>query len=176
MAQVRAAIWCRVSTTAQDTDNQLIALRGWAERRGTPVVKEFMVEESAWKGAQHPALKAAMESARMGEYDTLMVWSLDRLSREGPEAMLGCLRRFRELGVTVESLQERWVNGPPEMQELLASIMGWIAGVESTRRSERVRAGLARRKAAGLPVGRLPGARDLKPRRRAGYVARWEQR
>jgi hypothetical protein len=42
--------------------------------------------------------------------------------------MLGVLRRFLELGVTVESLQEPWVNGPPEMQELLASIMGWIAG------------------------------------------------
>jgi DNA invertase Pin-like site-specific DNA recombinase len=172
---MNVALWCRVSTTAQDTDNQLIALRAWAERRGTPIVKTFMVEESAWKGAQHPALKAAMESARMGEYDTLMVWSLDRLSREGPEAMLGCLRRFRELGVTVESLQEPWVNGPPEMQELLASIMGWIAGVESTRRSERVRAGLARRKAAGLPIGRVPGAKDRRPRKVSGYHARYER-
>ncbi len=170
---MRAALWCRVSTTQQDTENQLIALRAWAERRETPVVKTFMVEESAWKGAQHPALKAAMESARMGEYDTLLVWSLDRLSREGPEAMLGCLRRFRELGVTVELLQEPWVNGPPEMQELLASIMGWIAGVESTRRSERVRAGLARRKAAGQPIGRLPGAKDRRPRKVSGYHARY---
>jgi putative DNA-invertase from lambdoid prophage Rac len=172
---MNVALWCRVSTTAQDTDNQLIALREWAERRRTPVVKTFMVEESAWKGAQHPALKTAMESARMGEYDTLMVWSLDRLSREGPEAMLGCLRQFRELGVTVESLQEPWVNGPPEMQELLASIMGWIAGVESTRRSERVKAGLQRRKNSGLPIGRQKFAKDLRPRRRSGYVARYER-
>jgi DNA invertase Pin-like site-specific DNA recombinase len=168
-----AAIWCRVSTTQQDTENQLIALRAWAERRGMPVATEFMVQESAWKGRQHPALRAAMEAGRMGEFDTMLVWSLDRLSREGPEAMLGTLRRFREFGVTIESLQEPWVSGPPEMQELLASIMGWIAGVESTRRSERVRAGLARRKAAGLPVGRLPGAKDLKPRKVSGYHARY---
>jgi len=71
-------------------------------------------------------------AGRMGEFDIMLVWSLDRLSREGPEAMLSVLRRFREVGVTIESLQEPWVNGTSEMQELLASTMGWMAGVESS--------------------------------------------
>jgi DNA invertase Pin-like site-specific DNA recombinase len=61
------------------------------------------------------------------------------------------------------------------MQELLAAIMASMARMESQRRGERVRAGLARRKAAGLPVERQPGAKDKARRRRSGYVARWER-
>ena len=47
------------------------------------------------------------------------------------------------------------------------------AGQESRDRSERARAGAARRRAAGLPVGRQPGARDRAPRRTAGYIESW---
>ena len=60
------------------------------------------------------------------------------------------------------------------MAELLASIYSWIAVEESRRRSERTKAGLDRRRRQGLPVGRQPGSTDKKPRRRSGYVARWE--
>ncbi len=57
-----------------------------------------------------------------------------------------------------------------------------MARAESARRSERVRAGLARRKAEGKPVGRragfegpgAAGSKDRKPRKRSGYYARWE--
>ncbi len=37
-----------------------------------------------------------------------------------------------------------------------------------------MKAGLERRKAEGLPVGRQPGAMDKTPRRRSGYVAAYE--
>jgi hypothetical protein len=37
------------------------------------------------------------------------------------------------------------------------------------------KAAMARRRAAGLPVGRQPGGKDVKPRKRSGYVARWER-
>ena len=36
-------------------------------------------------------------------------------------------------------------------------------------------AGLERRRTEGKPVGRQPGAADKKPRRRSGYVVRWER-
>jgi len=42
-------------------------------------------------------------------------------------------------------------------------------------RSERIKAGLARRKAEGLPIGRKQGAVDSKRRRRSGYIAAWEE-
>ena len=61
------------------------------------------------------------------------------------------------------------------MAEPLASLYAWMAAEESRRCSERTRARLERRKREGLPVGRQPGATDKEPRRRSGYVARWER-
>jgi len=53
---------------------------------------------------------------------------------------------------------------------------GWVAKQESARRSERVRAGMARAKAEGKVIGaRKPGAKDKRPRRTDGYRARYAQ-
>jgi len=106
----------------------------------------------------------------------LLVWALDRLDRQGVESTLGLLRRFHEAGAPVWSLREPWTEtAGPSMAELLAAIYAWIARAESARRSERVRAGLERRRREGKPAGRQPGATDKRPRKRSGYVARWER-
>jgi len=52
---------------------------------------------------------------------------------------------------------------------------GWMAQQKPRRRSERIKAGLERRKAQGLPVGRQPGAVDKSKTKRSGYVARYEK-
>lgn len=89
---------------------------------------------------------------------------------------LRIIRMFRERGVAVVSVQEPWPNGLDATTELLTAIAGWVAAQESKRRSERIRAGIARRRAAGLPVGgRQIGARDLRPRRRRGSARQYAQ-
>ena len=75
------------------------------------------------------------------------------------------------LDVLADYLVEQ--EGPA--RDLLMSVMAWVAEQESARRSERVKAGLARRKAQGLPVGRLKGAKDRKKRKRTGYLLRYAQ-
>jgi DNA invertase Pin-like site-specific DNA recombinase len=72
-------------------------------------------------------------------------------------------------------VQEPWADASGGLGELLTAVMARVAWMESQRRSEPVRAGLARHRALGLPVGRQPGARDRRPRRRSRYVARWER-
>ena len=171
----RAAIWVRVSTKDQENENQLAKLRKWAASRDFKIVTEYILEESAWNGKHKAKLQQAMEDARLGRYDVLLVWALDRLSREGAEALLATMRQFRERGVLVFSHEESWTDGPPQMQELLTSLFGWIAQQESNRKSERIKLALALRKSKGLPIGRQPGAVDKKKRKRSGYVARWEQ-
>jgi DNA invertase Pin-like site-specific DNA recombinase len=49
-------------------------------------------------------LEEALRDARLGKFDVLLVWALDRLSREGVEATLNLLRRFREAGAPVSVL------------------------------------------------------------------------
>jgi putative DNA-invertase from lambdoid prophage Rac len=145
----RAAIWGRVSGDEQEAENQLLQLHRLAEARGLDVARTYETEASAWNGDHRPAVEEALVAAHRGEWQVLLVWALDRLSREGIEATLRTLRQFRERGVTVVSLQEPWLDGPGEVQELITAILAWAAKFESQRRSERVKAGLARRKAEG---------------------------
>jgi len=39
----RCTIWARVSTTDQDTGNQLAELRAWAGRRGLAIADEYVI-------------------------------------------------------------------------------------------------------------------------------------
>ena len=96
----------------------------------------------------------------------VLVWSLDRLSREGALAILSLVQRLSVCGVRVLSYQESWTEAPGELGELLYALAGWVARMESQRRSERTKAGLVRVKAQGKKLGRPIGSNDKKKRRR----------
>ena len=90
------------------------------------------------------------------------------------EGALRLIRQLRERGCILVSVTETWLTASPEVQDVLVAFAGWMAKMESDKRSERIRAGLARRKAADLPIGRKPGARDKGKGKRSPYVAAWE--
>ena len=111
------------------------------------------------------------------DYDIVMVWSLDRLTREGIGSIMKLVDTFKGYGIELVSYQESWTMQSDQfMKDLLFSIVAWVARFESERRSERVKAGIARRKSKGLPVGRHQGSKDTKPRRRMGYYGRYDDR
>jgi DNA invertase Pin-like site-specific DNA recombinase len=87
----RAAIYARLSTEdkGQTPDNQLLQLRAWCERMGYRVVREYVEQENGGKSVEYRKQLAAMfAGATRREFDLLLVWSLDRFSREG---MAGCV-------------------------------------------------------------------------------------
>lgn len=169
----RAAIWARVSTTEQDTANQVAQLKEWAQRRGLDVVQVYQVEESAFQGKHLKALSEVYDDARLGRFHVLLVWALDRLSREGPLATLEIVHRLGRYGCQVLSLQEPWTEAAGELRDLLLAIAGWVARMESQRRSERTKAGLERAREQGKKLGRPAGAKDRRTRSRRGYLLRY---
>jgi predicted site-specific integrase-resolvase len=86
----RAALWARVSTDDQVVDDQLLPLRAEAARRGLEVVREFSVAESAFLGKHWRELGKLI--AEVSAYDVVIVWTLDRLSREGIGKNVATLR------------------------------------------------------------------------------------
>ena len=90
-------------------------------------------------------------------------------------ATLEVIERLGRYRVKVLSLQESWTEVEGPMQELLLSIVAWVAKMESNRRSERTKAGLARAVAEGKRLGRPAGSKDKKKRSRRGYFARWAE-
>ena len=158
-------------------------LERFAERHGYEIVQRYGVSESAWNGGTgggeyRATLRRVLDDAWQGEFQVVIVWALDRITREGAEGALRVLRQFRERGCTVISVKESWLNGAPEIQDVLVAFAGWVAQQESQRRSERIRAGLARRKAEGKPIGGAASHRgkDLIPRRTDGYRQAWARR
>jgi DNA invertase Pin-like site-specific DNA recombinase len=178
---IPAAAWFRVSTGHQEADNQVPDVDLFAGHHGYEIGLRYEVTDTAWKnggGREYQrALRQALADAHAGRFKVLIVWALDRIVRDeegGAEAALRIMRQFRQAGVMVVSVKEPWLNGSREVQDVLVAFAGWMAERESARRSERIRNGLERRRAEGLPVGRQPGAADKKRRKRAGYVASWE--
>ena len=178
-----AALWIRVSTEHQVATNQVPDLERFAAHHGYEVVERYELSESAWGGGKEggtyrETLQRALDDAWAGKFSVLVVWALDRITREGAEGALRIIRQFRERGCTVVSVKESWLNGAPEVQDVLVAFAGWMAEQESRRRSERIRAGIERRRAAGLPIGGSVSKRgkDRRPRKTEGYRQAWARR
>lgn len=172
---MKTAIYARVSTSEQETDNQVQALRAWAEKQGYEIAEVYRENESAWREGHQRELKRLREHAAKGKFDLVLVWALDRLSREGPLKVLQLVQWFGSHGVKLMSYQEAWTWQDGPMVELLYSITAWVAKYESERRSERTKAGMERvKKQHG---GRLParGPDKRKRKRRSPRAPVWEK-
>jgi len=164
---MKCALYVRVSTDEQDMTNQTMVLREWAEARGFEIVEVFQEDESAWRAGHQRELARMLRMARQGRFRIVLVWSLDRLTRGGPRVILTLVHKLLSCGVRVLSHQEAWTETPNDMlYELLLSVTGWVAQFESRRISERTKAGLDRLRRQGKQLGRPPGSRDKRPRKK----------
>ena len=161
---MKTVIYARVSTDEQDTDNQIAQLVSWAASRGWEVTETYKESESAWKAGHQRELARLLDDARKRKFNTVLVWALDRLSREGSLAILTLVSRLKICCVEVISYQESWTEAPGELGELLYALTGWVARMESQRRSERTKAGLAKVRAQGRHLGRPQGSKDKRKR------------
>jgi putative DNA-invertase from lambdoid prophage Rac len=162
----KCALYCRVSTDEQHTENQIQQLTEYANRRGLEIVRIYSENASAWKAGHQIELKRLRADAQKQLFDTVLVWSLDRLSRQGAATILTLVDTLKYYGVRIISLQEQWTDAPPAVAELLYSVFAWVAKMESERRSERTKAGMARAKKAGKHCGRPLGSTDTKKRKK----------
>lgn len=159
---VKVAVYSRVSTLEQDPTNQVMELRQWVEHQGHEVVAEYVDIASGVRRRER--LDDLFDDARHGRFNLVAIWSLDRLTREGPLACLLYLQRLTKLGVKVYSHQEQYLDPRLPFYESIVSFLADIARWERERRSERTKAGMARAKAQGKRLGRPPGRKDSRKR------------
>ena len=79
----RVAIYLRVSTDQQTTENQERELRAIADRMGWQIVETYRDQGiSGAKGRdQRPAFDALCKDAARRRFDMVLAWSVDRLGR-----------------------------------------------------------------------------------------------
>lgn len=152
---MRIAIYSRVSTDGQDATNQLEQLRYFAGQQGWQIIAEY-VDTATAGTADREQFQRMFEAAEQGQFDTLLFWSLDRLTREGTLETLQHLRRLEQAGVGFRSFTEQYLNSTGIMKDVLLALLATMAKQEKLRIGERTRAGLAVARSRGVRLGR-PG-------------------
>lgn len=161
---MKAAIYARVSTRdgRQDAENQLRQLREFAASQKWTVVHEY-VDRASGKRGDRDQFQKMFSAASRREFDCLLFWSLDRLSREGTVETLNHLQRLTGYGVNYRSFTEQYLDSTGMFKEAVIGILAAVAKQERVRLSERTIAGLQRAKAQGR-VGGRPKAEDEEPK------------
>jgi putative DNA-invertase from lambdoid prophage Rac len=176
---MKVALYCRCSTESQDTDNQRLQLEAFCEERSYEIVDIYSENESAWRSGHQRELSRLLDTVRSGRkhYDIVLVWALDRVSREGIAVLMGWINAFSHYKVKVLSLKELSLTEmPSEFQPLFIAWMGFMAKWESDRRSARIKAGIERKVAKeGFRPGRRPGSKDKHKRNNGGYLLRYHK-
>ena len=173
--KLKAGIFIRVSTEDQNLTNQRFHLMELLKFRGYEYYKTYEYIQSAF--TEHHSstsyLNEIREDARLCKFDVLLIWSLDRLSRRGIKHTLDIVSELAANNIQIVSSKESFIESftdNPLMRELFISMLAFVAGFESERKSERIKAALERKKKQGLPIGKPKGAKDTKPRRKRGYL------
>lgn len=134
----------------------------------------WRINESAFQSSYRQVLQEIYDAARQGDFDILLVWAIDRLSRQGIRPIFEVFSRIEHTGVQIVSYQESWTEtAEPALRELMLAIMAWMANQESQRLSERTKAGLEKAREKGVRLGRPPGSKDKKRRKVRGYLLRY---
>jgi DNA invertase Pin-like site-specific DNA recombinase len=146
----------------QDVENQERELRAFATSQGWTVVMVYTDRVSGAKGRdKRPGFDRMLTDAAKRQFDVVLVWAADRLTRQGPYAMLDAVRNLNATGVKFHSFQQPFLSTATGFGEVLLALFAWLAQEERALISARTKAGLARVKASGTKLGRKPIAVDM---------------
>ena len=148
------AMYARVSTDHQTTENQERDLRAVAERMGWRIVKVYREEgvSGAKSRADRPAFDALCKDAARRRFDMVMAWSVDRLGRSLQD-LVAFLSELHAMGIDL-FLHQQGLDTTTPAGKAMFQMMGVFAEFERAMIRERVKSGLERAKAAGKTLGR----------------------
>ena len=91
------------------------------------MARVFSVTASGYHGQREHELTKLVNGVRRCEYNSVICWAIDRLTRQGISETLQAVNRITNAGGTLISVQGPWVETSDELRELLLSIVGWVA-------------------------------------------------
>jgi DNA invertase Pin-like site-specific DNA recombinase len=151
---MRVALYLRVSTDHQTTENQRRELEAVASRSGWTIVKVY--EDAGISGAKgrdkRPALDALLKAVNRREYDMVAAWAVDRLGRSLVD-LIGLLQALHDKNVDLY-LHQQGLDTSTVAGRMMFQLLGVFAEFERGMIRERVKSGLARAKANGKKLGR----------------------
>lgn len=150
-----AVIYARVSTKDQDCQRQINDLQEFALRAGYNVFAVFQEKMSGSKNDRAERAKV-MKLAQARKIDVVLVTELSRWGRSTQD-LLATMHELQAKSVSVVALSGMTMDLSTPSGKLMATVLAGVAEFERELIQERVRSGIANRKAAGGTVGRQAG-------------------
>lgn len=168
---MRVALYARVSTRDKD-QNPETQLRPMRANIGPDdvLVGEFVDHASAADLRGRRDWRRLLDLVRQRKVDRIDLQRLDRGFRSVLDGAT-TLEHLRACGCGIRSLNEPWIDTTTAMGEAMFHITVAWAQLERRTIGERVKAGMERAKAEGLPIGRPPRKQPVEKHRRFAEVA-----
>ncbi|EMG1071835.1 recombinase family protein [Klebsiella pneumoniae] len=155
----RTFAYCRVSTSEQTPENQIMAIR----QAGYDILDSRIVSEIVSGGVQAMKRKgfADMITHKLEKGDQLVVLKLDRLGHDNIDVQQ-TIAMLVEKGIDIVSLDLPVRNLASTEGKLMLQMFSAFAEFEKSRIIERTKEGLARAKKEGKKLGRPVATDTLK--------------
>jgi DNA invertase Pin-like site-specific DNA recombinase len=158
------AIYCRVSTSEQNLDNQIDLLKTFTNNQSIKVYKVYKEKISGTKDSR-PELNDLMFDMRKNLFNCVVIYKLDRLGRSLKHLITIC-EEFHNKGVDLIVTSQN-IDTSTATGKLLFNILGSIAEFERELIGERTKLGQRNAKNIGKR------GKDKTKRRTSGYTQRW---
>jgi len=163
----KVALYLRVSTSEQTTENQKLRLVDYVNQNG---LQYDIYEEVESTRKTRPVKQSLLGKLRNHEYDAVVVYKLDRWARSSPELILDT-KELLSKGIGFISISDN-LDFSTAAGKLHFQILSAFAEFERELIRERTIEGLRRAKSQGKKVGRPKGSKDTKKRKKSGYILR----
>lgn len=164
---MQVAIYCRVSTSDQDSSAQEHHLVKYAKAHKW---KYTVYHETETTRKSRPVKQEVLKQLRAGKYKAVLVYKLDRWARSTVE-LITEIKELTDKGINFISLTDS-IDFSTANGKLQLTILSAFSEFERGLISERTRAALRAKKETGTRLGRPPGSKDKKKRKKSGYYVR----
>ena len=147
------AIYVRVSTASQTTQNQLIELTEVSERNKWHITNVYNETISGTKGVdERIELNRMLQDASRKKFSKVVVWSVDRVGRS-MKHLVTVLSQLKDLGCNIYSYKQA-IDTSTTMGSSFFHMIGIFAELENNMRAERQKIGIRRALENGAKFGR----------------------
>lgn len=150
----KAAVYMRVSTDQQDCDSQRAAIEEWLRLHPQDEVRWFTDEGISGASLKRPGLQALLQATADGQFDTVVCFRLDRISRTAPVALrilLDWMQEGTQFFAVDQPIFQLGKDNP--LRLTLCALLAELADLERQAIVSRVKAGLVAAKARGVKLG-----------------------
>ena len=166
---MKVAIYCRVSSEGQELEQQIQACIKFCEFKGFEY--KIFKDVGSGKNMERKDFQEMLTRIRLKEFAGIVVFRFDRIGRNAREVVT-LFEELEHKGIEVYSLNEN-IDTTNPIGRAVRDIIIRLAQLERENISVATKQRLQALKNLGKSLGRPKGSKDIKDRKKAGYLLRY---